>query len=339
MVLSLIFKLKKLESLAIMTILVLGIACAHKIPKDYLVTMDAQVNKSSDHNHAEYQFADNEEIKLIAPGDLISISYNQDSKLNGRFRVSFDGYLKLPYALKEYVVGISFLDLSTLIRSKYTSMYKNVDEISIILSERKRWVQVVGDITLSGYRLIDINADITQILTPKETNLLPSTEERKKLKYLKIKWNDTIRIFDLKKYFNNEIAWADRKWHGGEILSFQSNVAPDDSEFPMIRVMGEVSDPGSFELESDKDFYSYILKAGGVKSTANLEHLYLIRGEQFKRKIYEFSFDEIADLGKPQANDTIVLFQDRASENERRLQMATSVASLLSALTIFGIVF
>ena len=107
----------------------------------------------------------------------------------------------------------------------------------------------------------------------------------------------------------------------------------------MVRVMGEVSDPGSFQIENGKDFFTYVLKAGGVKSTANIDNVYLIRGGQFQRKVFVASLDEIADFGLPQPNDTLLLFQDRPSQLERRLQMAASIASILSAITIFGMVF
>jgi protein involved in polysaccharide export with SLBB domain len=299
------------------------------------VSAELQQIEAEGSDRTEYQFATDEEAQLIAQGDLIAITYSHDPKLNGRFRVSHDGHLNLPYAIKEYVVGLNFLQLSKLIRSRYVNLYKDVEEISINLVERKRWVQVIGDISTTGNQLIDLKGDITQILAQKEI----STEERKKLKYLKIKWKNTTQIFDLKKYFNNEIPWEQRKWHGGEILSFQSNVAPDDSEFPMVRVMGDVNDPGSFELDPEKDFYSYVLKAGGLRASANIENVYLIRGGQFKRKTYEYKLDDLVALGKPQANDTIVLFQDRATTTERRLQMAASIASILSAITILGLVF
>lgn len=316
-------------------------ACSHKSLKDDIKELQLQqvelANKGT--SSTDYQFADAEEVKLIAQGDLISLSYAQDAKVNGRFRVSFNGELRLPYSFKENVVGLNISQLTKLIRSKYSNLYNNSDEIGVALIERKRWVQVTGDISPAGNRLIAVSADITQILAQTEEKSTNGAEERKKLKYLKIKWNNSSRIIDLKKYFNNELPWNERYWHGGEVLSFQSNVSPDDSEFAMVRVMGEVSDPGSFELDVEKDFYSYILKAGGLKASANLEHLYLIRGGQFQRKVYEMSLEELVDLGVPQKNDTIVLFQDRPSTGERKLQMAASIASILSALTIFGMVF
>lgn len=319
--------------------LFIHLGCSHRLPKDNIELIEKQASQTLVENSNEYQFANDSEIKLISPGDLIAISYGHDSKLNGQFRVAFDGTISLPYKVKEVVIGQSLAQLSKLIRSKYVSLFNNVDEIIISIVERKRWLQVTGDVSPAGYRLVELNSDITQILAQKTLNIGAETEERKKLKFLKIKWKDQSLIIDLKKYFNNEIPWNKRQWHGGEILSFQSNISPDDKEFPMVRVMGEVSDPGSFQIENGKDFFTYVLKAGGVKSTANIDNVYLIRGGQFQRKVFVASLDEIADFGLPQPNDTLLLFQDRPSQLERRLQMAASIASILSAITIFGMVF
>jgi protein involved in polysaccharide export with SLBB domain len=314
------------------------LGCSSSIPKETeLQAIELQNKKIKTDN--EFQFASVEESQLIAPGDLIQLSYTHDVQLNGKFRVNFEGYLNLPYSIKEYVVGLELNQLKTKIKSRYTHLYQNVDEIKIQLRERKRWVQIAGDVASTGNRLVDVNANITQILAQKDMQASESVTQRKNLKYLKIKFKNSSLIIDLKKYFNNEYPWDERKWHGGEILSFQSHASPDDGEFPMVRVMGEVSEPGSYELESGIDFYSYILKAGGIKPTANIEHVYLIRGGQFQRQIVEMSLDEINRIGKPQPNDTIVLFQDRSSTTERQLQMAASVASILSALAILGAVF
>lgn len=321
----------------VIVVLVLSGCSGTSSRETQLKTIDIETPKKIKTDN-DYQFATDEDAKLISPGDLIQLSYVHDVQLNGRFRVNFEGYLQLPYAIREYVVGLEFSQLNKMIKSRYTHLYNNVDEIKVQLSERKRWLQITGDIAPTGNRLVDLNADITQILSQKESQN-NSVEQRKNLKYLKIKWKNSSQILDLKKYFNNELPWDNRKWHGGEILAFQSHASPDDSEFPMVRVMGEVIEPGSFELESDKDYYSYILKAGGIKPTANIEHIYLIRGEQFQREVVELSLNEMNRMGRPQPNDTLVLFQDRSSLTERRLQMAASVASILSALAIIGVVF
>jgi len=326
-------------------IILFQMGCTH-FPSDkkdlnQALLLDQELLSKESPRKSEYQFLTKEEDGLIAPGDLIALTYSADPKLNGRFRFQFDGTVQLPYNFKIKGAGLKLSELSKLIHTKYGEIYKNSQEIQVSLIERKRWIQITGDISVTGLRLVEPGTDLTEILSLKSSAGLTanSTEERKKLKFLKIKWNNSTSIIDLKKYFRNEISWEDRKWRGGEILSFQSNLTSDEDEWPMIRVLGEVSEPGSYQFTEKSDYFSYILKAGGLTSSADIDRIYIVRGPPFQREAVQVSLEDLSKYGRPNPNDTLLLMRDRTSLTERRFSMAASFASILSTLLLFKVLF
>jgi protein involved in polysaccharide export with SLBB domain len=107
----------------------------------------------------------------------------------------------------------------------------------------------------------------------------------------------------------------------------------------MVRVLGEVNEPGSYEFTENADYFSYILKAGGTTSLADIDRVYIIKGPAFKRETLQVGIGDLNKLGSPSPHDTILLMRDRTSLTERRISMAASIASIISTLLIFKVIF
>jgi protein involved in polysaccharide export with SLBB domain len=333
-----VFPFKNLILLTLISACLAACASSGKVdrpdfPYDYpsSVTVDANAGKSeADKNKKAAEQKDPE----VAPGFLIQISNLEDRKLNGSFRVDFDGHLKLPYNVNLMTTGLSFSALSAKIQSSYRKFFQTDSAFAVVLSKREYWIEVRGLVEKTGRVLISSSDGIDRLILD-----AGGLKKDPAPKYLKVRHRDGSEdSFALDDYFKSGTGSGDIAWQGGEVVFFQIDPpAPETlrvSKLPSIQLMGEVAKPGLYSYEKGKDIYHYLGQAGGPMNGADLSHIRIVRGPANNRVM--IAIDSLEEGKRPVLlpGDLILVPYDRPNRFERNITTGAGIATILSVVVL-----
>jgi protein involved in polysaccharide export with SLBB domain len=313
-----------IRSLALLGVFLFAAACASR-PTPSPVPAEPSANLATPYETERIQPAlDPLEIR---PGYLLAIRHPADAKLRVEARVGSDGVLQLPYERKLQTAGLSLTTLTSEIRTLYRDLYQSPQSISVSLVQRKLWVEVHGLVKKPGAKLIDSKSTLDELLA--EADL---TEPR--ADFARIDLGQRSQLIDLKKYSAGQ--WPTDKtpaWVGGEAIWLLRGESLAHAGTGNVRLLGEVNQPGSFAFQDGKTILDYLSLAGGPKSGANLERVYLYRPSAENAGPVELSLLEPIKLPIG-PGDTLLFSSERASTLERRFQLGANLAAILSAIGV-----
>ena len=137
--------------------------------------------------------------------------------------------------------------------------------------------------------------------------------------------------FHLAEYFFEFDTEPDFLWRGGEKLFFQ-RTAPADAQiknnWQTITVMGEVREPKELPVLPSADLLTYVSRAGGLASTADLSQIEIIHRSTDTRQTVNLVNDRMVNQLKP--GDVIVVraVDARPSIFERIASYALTLATV-----------
>jgi len=271
----------------------------------------------------------------IAPGFLLTMRCLADNKLNGDYRVDFNGGLQLPYDVTTDTTGMTLLELKKKLGELYRPYFKTPSEIELHVKEKRYWVDVRGLVGKPGRYLVEPEASLDAVIgfaggTAKDT---PPSSVRIQ------KGQDTFMI-DLNQYYSRgEDHPQILGWLGGEVLFFQKegggvsvDHASSSSYRPPVYMMGEVRKPGEYILNPGSDFLDSLVLAGGFTEKADLDDIEIIRRVGGHKRVYDFSWDELQHAPTPIQGDVIFVHADTQTRSERRAYLTTAIISALATI-------
>jgi protein involved in polysaccharide export with SLBB domain len=269
----------------------------------------------------------------VRPGHILVITSLQDSKLSGSFRVDIEGTIKLPYNKSFNVMGESLDAVKVILQNAYKSLYRDqYFQIDVRLQKNELYVDVTGLIQKPGKTLIKPNSTIDEVLSlsggPRVTNSPPQ--------FLAISINQQTQYVNLQSYYFTGKLDLDYKWRGGETIAFLSDIGtagPQPTQ--MIRVLGEVKSPGQYPFATNADIYHYLSIAGGPTTYTDTERYELIRQVGNEKKTKLLTLNDFAKNVNLKEGDIVIVHSNLPTGTERRLQIAASLASIISTLIIF----
>lgn len=274
----------------------------------------------------------------VAPGYEVQLTSLEDKNISGKYRIDFDGQLKLPYEVTIDCTGLTFNELKSKITSSYKPYFKTEPKLQIALSDKKYYVDVQGLVKTPGQYLVKANASLDDVISKAE-GLQKDWDKKEEPRYAKITQSDKIRFIRLSDYYSGSEVNAP-VWNGGDRVFFQSESGPlksaNNPEQEYVQIMGQVATPGEYLFAPKADFFHYLTKAGGPTSEANLERIDIIREEQGQKKTIEFELQDSANLPKIEGGDILLVHsQDPNTVIPNTTGVIGSIASIL--LVIFGI--
>jgi protein involved in polysaccharide export with SLBB domain len=296
-------------------------SCAsHNTPKDLPQNKNTPLLETT---AIDRSVADNE----IRPGFLLSIRHSIDRKLSGNFKVNWDGSLNLPYGKTVQTEDKTLELLTEELKSVYSSLFKSNNYFQVSIAQKTYAIEVRGLVKKPGALSIKPTTTLEEILTKAET-------DKEQADFVRIELSGKSQWVDLKQY--NSGQWPTEKmpkWAGGETLWFvrgDSNFTKGSAD---IRLMGEVNQPGTFSFQSGKNVLDYITLAGGLKTSANVEKVYIYRPVDNRQAVANFSILEPQDF-QLAPGDTLLITSERTENIERKVQMGANIAAILSAIGI-----
>jgi len=274
--------IKRLIPLSILFGLVIGCASA---PKE---------EKSKEDIHAKYRALKSsiENSNKISPGYRLELRHSSDSVISGKYRVAFNGKIKLPYKITLTAAGLTTSQLSKKISKAYKKFFKGPSKIKVKIFEKTYLVEVRGDVKKPGRYSVQVDTKLEELIAKaggftgssnaEETISSSSRPEFLRIErpnygqqaaYPKISW------FRLAEYFYHYQNEPDFLWRGGEGLVFQQTAPANaniNSKWATVTVMGAVRNPQEHPVLHNADVLTYLSRSGGPSDTADLANIEII---------------------------------------------------------------
>ncbi len=244
----------------------------------------------------------------VAPGYLFELSHGEDEKLNGKFRVSFNGVLTLPYKIKIYAKGLTLKQLRNKVTKAYKPFFRISGPVKWRILEDKVWVDIQGLVQKPGRYLIDHSSSLDEARSVAGGYLV--TEQPDYVRIISQKNIRTLHLDDINNYKIGTL--SKRNWKGGETVLFKklkkSPMADYISHQRNISVLGAVTAPGNQTFIPGADFIYYLTKSGGPSGNANLKDIILIRnyGNGTKKEL-RFNLSETNKIPFPISGDVFIV--------------------------------
>ncbi len=269
----------------------------------------------------------------VRPGYLYEVSNLNDPGLNGKYRVDFDGKIKLPYGVVLDTTGLKEQDLKSKVIEAFKPFLKSAASTHLALNQKKLWVDIRGLVNKAGRYLIDPEASIDETL-----NQAGSLVQNSQAEYLKIQSPSGVTVFSLTDYYNNGNLNDLPHWQGGEILFVQRksdiSISLLNSSHPNVQVFGEVKTPGELPYRRDADLLYYIIKAGGPSTLAELSKIEIVRWENGKRMSQTYDWEQVKSVSHLEAGDLVMVHAIKQTKLERLIQSFSGIATVISGIAI-----
>jgi protein involved in polysaccharide export with SLBB domain len=242
-----------------------------------------------------------QESLTVAPGNILAIHYEGDSKISGNYKVDFDGRMQMPYKVTVKAAGLTTSELRDEIQRAYRPFVKGSSSVEIEIKDRSVYIEVRGEVKAPGRYLVRIDMPLEELVALAGGFVAEaggSTGATKRADYLGVdrptfdadsNAGHTTTWFHLAEYFFEYDTEPDFLWHGGEKLFFQATAPADaniKNNWQSITVMGEVRDPKDIPVLPNADLLTYISRAGGTSSSADLSQVEIIhRGGESRETV------------------------------------------------------
>ena len=281
---------------------------------------------------------------VIEPGFKIHLTCPDDAKINGDFRVSWDGEVSLPYQVSVKASGLKVKSLQAKLEKTYRQYFKGQPRIHVSIKQKRYAIKVVGVVKNPGIYLLKEHTTVDEALAMAQVRT-----EDVSTGFVRVGSGNHGKWISMDDYMKGGPARDLPSWKGGEQLLFQlerpegdaksatsEEVAMSPSE-RKIEVLGEVKNPGAASFQRHADGYYYLIQRGGPTQFSDLTQVEVVRKDPLTNEHKQISLGDLKDVRDIHESDVIIFHPDRPTSVERGLTTAGIVAGILSAivLTIF----
>jgi len=259
------------------------------------------------------------EVVHLRPGDVLMIDFPGEANFEKPFQVDSEGFLTLPETGRLQVNGKTIEDTSKLISLALSSVYKDIDRISVTLQERRLLVNVLGYVKKPGP--VNLTGQATVQMAINQAGGLEQGAQLDKIQVRRTH-KDTgeikVFVFDYKKYLDSgdlsivpslepldTIFVPASPLTGNVQVEFDARTltaAGDAGESQdAVKVFGEVHRPGVFKYKEGASLVDMLMRAGGVTRYAGVEQIRVISGGVPQ----PFNMREYLDTGNPDLMPTV----------------------------------
>lgn len=147
----------------------------------------------------------------LKPGNTIKLVSYSDPRLTGRYRVSPNGFLHLPYAVSVKAIGVEHENLNKELKKAYSKYIISPRLKASVLSDNVYVAFYTPGAKLKNI-LVDKDAEFSDILKKIEYDS-PSPKLPIRLKYATIEQNGIVNTFDIRNVQPKDLP---QSWYGGE---------------------------------------------------------------------------------------------------------------------------
>jgi protein involved in polysaccharide export with SLBB domain len=277
----------------------------------------------------------------LAPGNEIEISEAADAKINGLYRITPEGELKLPYEKIIPAAGLSLSQLKTAISEAYSGILV-VPTLKVQVRTKEFYVDVRGLVKKPGYYLVRKDSSLDELVSKAEGFLQSADGLTNQAQYARIEQLGVTNVIRLRDYYSGKKDLIPH-WSGGESVFFQSErgdaLTVGGAERNYVQVLGEVKNPADYPYIDNADFLHYLVKSGGPTERADLEHVNLIRTTGAGRELITFGLENAGEIPSIQPGDTLLVRADVPSPAEKKSRVIGGFAAIVQAVATIVLLF
>ncbi|WP_271274187.1 SLBB domain-containing protein [Aliamphritea hakodatensis] len=259
----------------------------------------------------------------LRPGDLLQIKFPGESSFDKPFQLDHQGSINLPETGPLNLNGQSISEARELIRATLAVIYRDLDNLDLVLMERRLSVIVLGYVKTPGPVDLPLRSNVQMAI-----NHAGGLAQGAQLDKLQIRRNGKLIEFDYKHYLDSGNLSVLPKLQpmdtifvpaspliGNVQVEFDARTLTASGDAgegdTAIKVFGEVHRPGTFAFKGTPSVMDMIMRAGGVTRYAGIEQIRVIHNGQ----PFPFNMREYLDTGNQEllpeilAGDTIFIPQ------------------------------
>jgi protein involved in polysaccharide export with SLBB domain len=267
----------------------------------------------------------------LAPGFLISLSCAEDQKLNGSFRVKFNGEVDLPYSTTISIEGMTLDRFRSELQRTYQPYFRGTPKILAQIKQVRYWVEARGLVAHPANYLVEKDTTLDELISMAGG----LTDEVKGGGFVRLEQKRGRKAIDLAEYFRQG-QQQDLSWEGGDRVFFQKDrpqELTDASPLDMagkVEVLGEIRNPGELTFRRNADAYYYLMKSGGPTTQSDLDKVEVIRTDHDTGKRKSLGTASLGDLKSVEDSDILIFHADRPSKFEKTVQIGAMLAGIVS---------
>lgn len=277
--------------------------------------------------------------QTLAPGYLMLLSSEQDSNLNGAFRIQFDSQVNLPYSKTLNTKGLTLEQFRVEIDRIYRPYFTGNVSVKASIKQKRYYVDVRGRVAHPGIFLVKRDTPLDEIIA-----LAGGLTENLTTGFVRIEQGvNEIHWVDMTEYFKRGESSDVPLWVGGDRIFFQKegpsgSAAAGLGEFSQkVQVMGEVKNPGELTYKPNADAYYYLVKAGGPTSNVDYDKVQVVRTDPKTGEHKPIQLGNLDEVKSVKDGDILLFHPSRPSSTDRTLQTTAIIAGILSTI-LLGVV-
>ncbi|MBC77951.1 MAG: hypothetical protein CME64_18240 [Halobacteriovoraceae bacterium] len=269
----------------------------------------------------------------IAPGFLFYLNHPSDEKLKGRFRVDFNGRLRLPYNVVIKAEGLTFREVRDEVLKRYSKFFqRGVENMQFKLLRKDYLVEVRGFVKDSGRYYVSRKEGIDKLID-KAGGLRGDLQ--KKFYKASIKQQGVNYSVSLNQYFQDSKYSNVFTWTGGDkVFITELDESEMTSTLPIVTVLGGVRSPGKTLYQDRAHLFYYLGKSGGAIDNLDYSESYVIRTTEQGLKKIKFDLNEMNAIPAIAPNDIILLQSSKRTTADLVFQRLGQIASIITSIAL-----
>lgn len=271
--------------------------------------------------------------EVIAPGNQVKISCDEDAAVRGTFSVPEDGELKLPYGVSIRALGLTETEFKKQVAASYKPFFRGSPTIKVSVDRTQALVEVHGLVKKPGSVIVKQDSSLDEIIA--QAGGLDGGTADTTPRYVSIQHATGRSVIRLQDYFAGG-QQAIPQWHGGEKIFFQSSgttTAVNSTASDAVQIIGMVVSPGEYAYQPNGDFFYYLVRAGGPTDRADMQRISLLRKVSNGTEKYTFGTESARELPQIQRGDVILVNADNPSDIEKDSRVLGGFGGVLSAMS------
>lgn len=275
---------------------------------------------------------------IVGPGDQFQI--NIWGQINEFFPVDVlpEGNVIIPSVGEVYVAGKTLKEAKSAISAKGALMYPNAEVTANLLNVRNFYIHVSGAVNYPGSYEVNASQRASSVLNTffrEQTSyrpMLPGQAARRNIKIFRRLGPNSIidtLFVDLDGKDLGGLLESDPLLYNGDVIQVP---ARNDT----IEVLGEVNFPRSFDFVPGDRLSDVIRLAGGVKSSALIEEVEIIRFKPDRKSVYTFKAD-LSAISSGKAQDFKMAPFDVVSVKRDNSYLESNYVTLAGEVAVPGV--
>lgn len=270
---------------------------------------------------------------ILGPGDLLDLKvWNREEVSDPDLLVGPDGVISVARIGNIEVSGHTRDEAAAKISAALSKFYKNPEVDLVIREYTNNKAFVLGRITNPG--VVNFSGKGTLLEALSLAGGLPVLKENAVLtKCAIIRGNDLVIWVDLRELLHNGNMALNARIKNNDVIFIP------ESQDELLYVMGEVNNPGAFQLSPQMTYLDAVMMAGGPTKEANLKKTYILRFNGQTKGIKEIDLEAMLREGllqnnvQLQDNDVIFVAEKGISKFNYALNQVLPFLRVLSLST------